>query len=148
MAEHPPRASVALPAFKLQRAGMPDGYRAQLIQGARTELSKRGLGFLDQKVDDVAGPLRPERAKAPQESLAGESRRGPERIGAHHVAAAAHAGIHHHCRARADLPHDCRKHVDRRRQRLDLPSAVIGDDEAVDAERYGRFGVLRMQDAL
>ena len=43
---------------------------------------------------------------------------------------------------------DGRKHVDRRRQALDLASAMVRHHDAVDPERHAFFGVGGMQDPL
>ena len=51
-------------------------------------------------------------------------------------------------RLSADLLRDRRQDVDRRRQGVDLAPAVVGDMEAVDAERNGAFGVCGMKHAF
>src|SRR6266851_4305644 len=120
-----PRPAKSPTGSKTQGAGMTDHDLARVRGSVRADLAERRLRLLDQEIDDVTGAAAAERAEAPQERLAGERRLRAERERARHIGAAANAGIHHHGDALADRARDRGKHVDRRRQRLDLAAAVV-----------------------
>ena len=127
---------------------MTDDDGSRFFRRVRAQLADRGLGLLHEDIDDVAGALLAERTETPQECLAGECRGGAERVSTHNVGAAADARIVQHRRALADLFNDRRQDIDRCRQGVDLPAAVVRHEHAVNAERDRFLGILRMHDAF
>jgi hypothetical protein len=128
----------------LQGTAMSDHQRAGVRNRASSQLAERSLRLVDQQVDDMPRAHLPQSAQSPQKRLADESRFGAERAGTHCVAAAAHTGVHQHRGASAHFAGDRRQRVNRRRQRVNLTSAVVGNNDAVDADRYGLVSILRM----
>src|SRR5204863_8839307 len=84
----------------------------------------------------------------PEEGLAGKCRLRAERQGANHVGSAAHATVHEHRRASADLGGDGRQHVDCGGKGLDLTAAMVGDPYPLDAQGDRPLSVARVANAL
>ena len=72
----------------------------------------------------------------------------PERHHLDHVKAGPHAAVDEHLGAVADRLGDGRQRTGRRRHRVELTTAVVGDDHAVDADLDGAAGVLGVKHAL
>src|SRR5215208_4034377 len=58
---------------------MTDRGRVRFGRRASTDLAERRSRLIDQKLDDVARPVRPECAQAPEKGLAGKRRLRPQR---------------------------------------------------------------------
>src|SRR6185312_8248817 len=129
-------------------AGMAHRHVAQLAHARAAELAEARAQLVDEDAEHVSGPLLAERAEAPEEGLAGERRIGAERDRPRHIDAAAHAAVIDDRHALADRLGDRRQAIDRRRQSLDLPAAMIADDDAVEPQRGGLLRIFGMQHAL
>jgi hypothetical protein len=119
----------------MQRTGVPRRRRARLRRSQRADLTKCGFHFFDHEIDHVQRAFFAQGAKPPQKGLAGKRSFGAKHKRAHHIQSRTHAAVEHHDRPTPNSTSNGGKHVDRRRQGLDLPPAVIGDDEAVNAKR-------------
>ena len=64
------------------------------------------------------------------------------------VGAAAHAAVEEHRHPAGDLADHARQRVQRRDRAVDLPPAVVGDDDPVDAVLEGERRVARVLEAL
>src|ERR1700694_1212888 len=79
---------------KDDRAWVSNGDRPRLGERMRADLTQRRPRLGNQQIDHMLRPGRPERAQAPEKSLAGEACLGAERDRADHVGAAADAAVH------------------------------------------------------
>jgi hypothetical protein len=73
---------------------------------------------------------------------------GPECQRLDHIGAAADAAVHQHLQAIADCPRDFRQLPDAGSHAIQLPPAVIGDDDPVRRRVRSRSRVFRGHDAL
>ncbi len=71
-----------------------------------------------------------------------------ERERAHHVLARAHAAVEHHLDLVADRARDFRKLRDRGGRAVELPPAMVGNDDRIGAVLRRELGVGCLQDAL
>src|SRR5438552_1964978 len=71
-----------------------------------------------------------------------------ERDGFQHVLSRADAAIHPHLDALSDGLDDRRQRANRRRRTVELPAAMVGNDERIGARIGREASVLRVQDAL
>src|SRR5579884_4247210 len=122
-------------AVEAPGAGMTDDGRARFRERTGTDLAERGAQFVDVKIDEMGGTLLAQRADGPEKGFPGEGGIGTERKGAHHVLARTNAAVEHHRGLAADRRDDRRQDIDRGRQGLDLPAAVVRNPYPLDAER-------------
>ena len=110
---------------ELEGPGVPYSRHARIRNRTRTDLAERGPQFVDVEIDEMGRPLVAKRGERPQEALAGEPCIGAKRQRTHHVLSAADTAVEYDGGLFANRRDNRRQAIDRRRQRLDLPSAVV-----------------------
>ena len=127
---------------------MAHGDVAQFAHVATAELAERRADIVDVNVDQVRRSLFAQRAEAPQERFAGKRRVGTQRHGPRRIDPGSHATVVKQRGAVADPVGDRGQHVNRRRQRVDLAAAVIGDEQSVKAEFHRTLRIVGVHHAL
>src|SRR5215468_2267749 len=133
---------------EMQCAGMANRHRARLRRPARADLAERRLHLVNHEIDHMKRAFRAECAETPQERFSGKRSIRAERDRPHHIEPRTDPAVDHHGYPAANGASNGGKYVHGRRQALDLPSAVVGDDDAVDPKRHAPFRVGRMKKPL
>lgn len=77
-----------------------------------------------------------------------ENERCPTGQATRDIGSIPYAAIHHQFRARTEFSGQIFQRRDRRLTRIELPSSVIGYDDAIDSGRYGLLRILGLNNAL
>ncbi len=93
-------------------------------------------------------PLLAARGQGVDPRAADQAAAGAEGHGPHHVGAGADAAVHQHRQAVAHRIGDGRKRLDRGQRPVELPPAVVGDDQAVGADLDALAGVVGVENLL
>src|SRR5262249_14063607 len=124
---------------EMQCAGMANRHRARLRRPARANLAERRLHLVNHEINHMKRAFRAECAETPQERFAGKRSIRAERDRPHHIEPRTDPAVEHHGYPAANGASNGGEYVDGRRQAFDLPSAVVGDEDAVDPKWHAPF---------
>src|SRR5260370_29864854 len=136
------------PSAVLHPVVVPQEVGAELTEARAADLAHDEVDLAAEDVDRLLDPGNPADDGAVERRPAEKYELGAEAKGDQDVGTAAHAAVEHHSYFVADRCLDRRQSLERGRRLVELTTAMVRDDDRVDADLGGANRDGRLQDAL